>query len=461
MKNHRYYRLTALCLSALLFCTACGKSESAASDETGTVLSGGGTPVQAAIMRLVKTEGNVGVADDAGAEVYVIKDMGLYDGYEVDTESVSYAWINLDNVKLTKMDEESRIRIRKEDKSLDVLVEQGSLFFQVTEPLEEDESLTIRSSNTVVGIRGTSGWVSVDPDSHLELYLMEGTVEYTYQNPDTGTDDVTTATEGQKVTMAQNSDGTFRIDVDEFQEDEIPPFVNAEEAGGVITLQKGLGQEASETGMGSGSGEPGTGVPELIPMSGDHAMVWGDSNLETAMRRILGIAEGDIMLSDVWEMRTLSLSSSGISDVSALAELQNLTEVTLFGNQISDVTPLNGLTNLTWIDLGRNQISDISGLSSLTNLTWLNLNNNEISDVSGLSSLTNLTWLNLNGNRIADVSGLSSLVNLTGLTLWGNQISDVTPLSGLRNLTWLELGGNPVSDQSPLSPVSFVENLSF
>ena len=41
--------------------------------------------------------------------------MGLYSGYRVDTREDSYAWIDLDSVKLTKMDEGTEVEILKKD----------------------------------------------------------------------------------------------------------------------------------------------------------------------------------------------------------------------------------------------------------------------------------------------------------------------------------------------------------
>lgn len=48
---------------------------------------------------------------------------------------------------------------------LELYVRSGSLFFDVTEPLEEDESMDIRTSTMAVGIRGTSGWVEVEDET--------------------------------------------------------------------------------------------------------------------------------------------------------------------------------------------------------------------------------------------------------------------------------------------------------
>lgn len=80
----------------------------------------------------------------------------------------------------------------------------------------------------------------------------------------------------------------------------------------------------------------------------DHVMDWRDANLETAMREITGIAEEDIMLSNVWEMITLDLGN----------------------HQISDISALGGLTNLTFLDLQENPVSDYSAVSFVEDLYY-------------------------------------------------------------------------------------------
>ena len=50
----------------------------------------------------------------------------------------------------------------------------------------------------------------------------------------------------------------------------------------------------------------------------DHVMDWQDDNLEAAMRKVTNIADGDIMLSDVWEIKKLTLSGNDIENVTAL-----------------------------------------------------------------------------------------------------------------------------------------------
>ena len=88
----------------------------------------------------------------------------------------------------------------------------------------------------------------------------------------------------------------------------------------------------------------------------DHVMDWQDENLEAAMRKITGIADGDIMLSDVWEITELDiieldLYSIRIYSIDALGELVNMQKLNLScGGSITDISALSGLTNLNiWI----------------------------------------------------------------------------------------------------------------
>ena len=156
MKKSQHVRcLIALLLMASLLVSACGANGTAAS------------------MRLVRTEGMVEVADEEGAGIALEENLRLYSGYNVGTLDASYAWINLDNVKLTKMDRNSEVRVEKEGKNLKLEVKSGSLFFYVTEPLAEDETMSIHISDMAVGIRGTCGWVDAEKK---QAALLEGKI---------------------------------------------------------------------------------------------------------------------------------------------------------------------------------------------------------------------------------------------------------------------------------------------
>lgn len=87
-------------------------------------------------------------------------------------------------------------------------------------------------------------------------------------------------------------------------------------------------------------------------------MKWNDAALEQGIRDTIGIPEGDILLSDVWEMKQLDLENAGISDISALAELTNLEYLSLSGNNLENADALAPLINLRELKLNDNQLSD-------------------------------------------------------------------------------------------------------
>ena len=188
-------RILALTLALSLLLTACGGGASATT------------------MRLKKTEGTVGVSDGEGKDVEPRDDLGLYSGYGVDTQTESYAWIDLDSVKLTKLDQDSEIAITKEGKELEIEVKSGSLFFNVTEPLADDETMDIRTSTMMVGIRGTCGWVTQDTAA-----LLEGTVEVP------AGEQAVTISAGEMAYLTENGE----LEVKSFYQENIPAFIQDE-----------------------------------------------------------------------------------------------------------------------------------------------------------------------------------------------------------------------------------------
>ncbi|MCI9505144.1 MAG: leucine-rich repeat protein [Oscillospiraceae bacterium] len=163
-------------LSLLLACVICLTCAPTAFAESAV----------AASMRLMKTEGTVSVSNSSGRTVTQTERMSLRSGYQLETAEKSYAWINLDDVKLAEMDAVTEISIRKKGKKLDILVESGSLLFKVDEPLEGDENLNIRTSTMAIGVRGTCGWVKVIDQWTSRIYILEGSVEASVSDPVSG-----------------------------------------------------------------------------------------------------------------------------------------------------------------------------------------------------------------------------------------------------------------------------------
>lgn len=202
MKHFKAY-IPILLLSFSLLLASCGQKDDAS----------------ATTMRLRKTEGKVRVNDNQDKDVEAREDLGLYSGYTVKTKTESYAWVDLDSVKLAKLDEDSGIEIEKEGRDLTIRLRDGNLFFNITEPLEDDESLTIRTSTLAIGIRGTCGWVEEAGDGEqTRVYLLEGEVKCR-----AGKKSATVAA-GEMAYVGEDGE----IAVEPFDASAIPDFVLAE-----------------------------------------------------------------------------------------------------------------------------------------------------------------------------------------------------------------------------------------
>ena len=128
----------------------------------------------ATTMRLVQYEGTITVKNASGKTLKLSKDMRLYNNYQITTDRKSYAYISLDNEKAIKLDASSKVTISRQGRKLEILVEKGKLLFDVTQPLKSDETLNIRTSTMITGVRGTIGWVETTSTQQSSLYLLEG-----------------------------------------------------------------------------------------------------------------------------------------------------------------------------------------------------------------------------------------------------------------------------------------------
>ena len=203
----------------------------------------------ATAMQLVKTEGAVSLANGSGRSLTSRDGMRLYNGYSVETKAKSYAWVNLDDTKLAKLDAVSKAEVRKSGKKLELLVSSGNIFFNITSPLKDDEILNIRTSTMIVGIRGTSGWIKVIDRWAAEIYVLEGTIRCDVTDPVTGQTKTAEIHGGEKAvaTAYPQDKAGDKCDIlmDRFEPDDISGFVLAE-----LVQNPGLcGDIYEETGM--------------------------------------------------------------------------------------------------------------------------------------------------------------------------------------------------------------------
>ena len=131
----------------------------------------------------------------------------------------------------------------------------------------------------------------------------------------------------------------------------------------------------------------------------------------------------------------LNLHGNDIDDITPLAGLNNLQTLVLLKNVVVDIAPLAGLTKLEHLDIQLNhRITDISALANMTELTRIGLHYNRISDVSALSGLPKLREINLRANAVSDISPLLDLPSLAELDLRDNPLNNAAYCSDLSRL---------------------------
>ena len=309
-------RLTALVLSLALLLTSCGNGTSAAT------------------MYLRKTEGAVGVSDGEGKELTPKDNLGLYSGYQVGTQAESYAWIDLDKVKLTKLDQDSEVEINKEGKKLEIDVKSGSLFFNVTEPLTDDETMNIATATMMVGIRGTCGWVTDNTAA-----LLEGTVSVTAGGQEA------TINAGEMAVLTESGE----ITVSALTAEDIPSFVREEvEDYGGLPVPDDSGDDPVEVDPMAAYEEllstlenvvysevidfEGDGSPELLVISMDFAR---STEISVGMDEISVWRNGsDCVMSAVSEMN--AGGKYALVESNGRLLVRRYSETGLFGSYIDD-----------------------------------------------------------------------------------------------------------------------------
>ncbi len=131
--------------------------------------------IRATTMRILRMVGEISL-EDGGKNKTVKENFRLNSGNALSTADESLVSIGLDDTKIVTLDELSRAEFNQAGRQLDLKLTDGSLFFDVQKPLDADEKMDIRTSTMVLGIRGTSGWISVE-GVHESLIGTEGVVQ--------------------------------------------------------------------------------------------------------------------------------------------------------------------------------------------------------------------------------------------------------------------------------------------
>ncbi len=193
-------------------------------------------------LRLEVIEGTITLKNAAGNTITAREGMKLNNGYKITTSSSSYAYISLDDDKVVKLDSLTTCTVKKKGEQLELLLSTGKLFFNVTAPLKETETMTVRTSSMVTGIRGTSGFVELN-ENGSEVSLLSGRVEVSSVKQGTTEVETEILEAGFKASVEEQSGNAPEITP--LTEEIVPAFVKVEvekdeELQAVVQEQSGL-----------------------------------------------------------------------------------------------------------------------------------------------------------------------------------------------------------------------------
>lgn len=202
------------------------------------------------------------------------------------------------------------------------------------------------------------------------------------------------------------------------------------------------------------------------------SVVCGDADFEhlsTEVTAMLGLGvSSPAFLSKFRNLKMLNLwlgrPPNGNIDVSALALLTGLTDLSLYCSSLTDVSPLSKLTNLVRLKLLVSDDLDFSPLAGLTKLTHLDMTapDSTPSDLRFLSKMTRMEDLRIYGAKnLTDIRPLSRMTRLKYVAFSiCDRLTDLRPLRGLPSLVGVYMPFAPCKDLSPLEKCRAIEWLN-
>ncbi len=176
-------------------------------------------------MKVIKYEGSV-YLENNGKSGTLRENQRLQNGNALKTTKESLVAISLDDKKIVTLDENSRAEFNQKGKKLVLNLTEGNVFFNVTEPLKDDESFTISTATMVVGIRGTSGYVASSVEGIEHLIITDGKVAVTGLNPVSGEKQDIDVDAGEMLTVSFD-DTSLTLEKEEIDVSDLPEFAKA------------------------------------------------------------------------------------------------------------------------------------------------------------------------------------------------------------------------------------------
>ncbi|MBQ9839195.1 MAG: leucine-rich repeat domain-containing protein [Oscillospiraceae bacterium] len=167
------------------------------------------------------------------------------------------------------------------------------------------------------------------------------------------------------------------------------------------------------------------------------------------------------MISKLPALKSLTLTSCGLSSITPLQSATGLKYLNLADNTVRNISALSSMTQLEQLYISSNALTDLSALSNLTLLTDLDVSYNALNSIAPICSNTALQTLNVSNNNLTDLSSINLLSSLTELYAANNAIADVSKLSACTKLQQLDISHNSIADITALSPLNELVRFDF
>ncbi|MEA4955701.1 MAG: protein kinase [Pseudoflavonifractor sp.] len=125
-------------------------------------------------------------------------------------------------------------------------------------------------------------------------------------------------------------------------------------------------------------------------------------------------------ISPVAELRYLtdvSLRHTFVEDITALSGMQRLRSLVLFDTHIKDASALGLCPALNTLDVGETLITSLDALPQRSPLETLSLAKLPLSSIDGIERFENLKWLSLKNTGVKDLSALAKIPGLAAVNI--------------------------------------------
>lgn len=188
-------------------------------------------------IHLSEVKGNVMVINGSGKEIPYAADMVPENGDHVKTREGSYLWMDLGNGNTAKMDARSGVEFRTSGSKKELLLDEGSLYFNL-----QEEDMNIRTMTAALNVQNVCGWIKAVDREHSLICILSGEGACSVTDPVSGqvkSEALNSGDLAECLVYPQDHEGDkCDIILRRFEEDDVAGFVLAELAEEPMLLEQ-------------------------------------------------------------------------------------------------------------------------------------------------------------------------------------------------------------------------------